>query len=264
MLGVASLGGASVPMDFLRRKGADSTPAPARPRAGGTRARGAIPEEVAAQDHQLRMSFAAKSSEGIRLGSGPEALGELPSMIIALAQSPVEVIPPRSMDSGQASPSITRTDEATAWLAAHGSTSPVTRHALYVLETLDAIDPAYETFACTLLDGSLDPAGYPDFSAIVGGVAAHWDEATGDLIVRAVVGWGGGGTRGDTDRTAGRILASLFRGILESGRALGLTDAGRPFPAGGLAATVCPHCGFATAGNRAMYCPKCGMRMLRG
>ena len=27
---------------------------------------------------------------------------------------------------------------------------------------------------------------------------------------------------------------------------------------------VCPHCGFASAHERAFYCPKCGMRLLRG
>ncbi len=36
--------------------------------------------------------------------------------------------------------------------------------------------------------------------AIVGGVASHWDESTGDMIVRGIVGWGGKGVRGDTDR----------------------------------------------------------------
>jgi hypothetical protein len=270
-------------MDFLRRRGRDgsngddpsaagSTEAATRPAGSAKAGRGApraatrpvIPEEVNAEDHQVRLTYAAKSSEGIRLGSGPEAKSELDSMIGSLAKTPVEVVEARELNTGQASPSIVRTAEARAWLDAHGENSPITRHALFVFEMLDAIDPAYETFACALLDGGTDPAGYPDFSAIVGGVAAHWDESTGDLIVRALVGWGGRGTRGDTDREASRILAALFRNILESGRAMGLVDTGRPIGGSGMAVVACPHCGFSSAGQRALYCPKCGMRMIRG
>lgn len=253
-------------MDFLRRRGggAPESAGKAAKRGAPATTRPVMPEEVNAEDHQVRLSYAAKSSEGVRLGAGPEAKAELASMIGSVAKTPVEVVDPREMDTGQASPSIIRTAEAQAWLHAHGSSSPITRHALYVLEMLDAIDPAYETFACALLDGGTDPAGYPDFSAIVGGVAAHWDESTGDLIVRAIVAWGGRGARGDTDREATRILATLFRNILESGRAMGLVDAGRPMVGGGLAVVSCPHCGFSSAGQRALYCPKCGMRMVRG
>jgi hypothetical protein len=250
-----------VPIEFLRRRAA--APASTEAASATPPARRAIPEEVAAQDHLVRLTFAAKSSEGIRLGPSPDGLAELAAMVGSLAKTPVEIVEPRAFDTGQAAPSIIRTNEAEAWLASHGAASPITRHALYVLETLDAIDPAYETFACALLDGGTDPAGYPDFSAITGGVVAHWDEATGDLIVRALLGWGGGGARGDTDRTATRILGSLFRSILESGRAMGVVDIGRPIGGSGLAAVVCPHCGFASAGQRALYCPKCGMRMVR-
>jgi hypothetical protein len=251
-----------VPIEFLRRrdgkKAVATPPAAASAPAGPMR----LPEEVIAQDHQLRLSLSAKTSDGVRLSTGPEALAGLPAIVATQAISDVELVPPREMDTGQASPSITRTEEASAWLVAHGSLSPITRHALYVLESLDAVDPAYETFACALLEGTVDPAGYPDFSAIVGGVAAHWDESTGDLIVRAVVGWGGRGARGDTDRTASRILAALFRTIVASGGVMGLADGSRPV-SGTIGAMVCQHCGFASAGLRAMYCPKCGMRMLR-
>jgi len=251
-----------VPIEFLRRRGGSASKAEAKATAAADRP--VIPEEVAAQDHQVRLSYAAKSSDGVRLGSGAEAIGELDAMIGSLARTPVEIVPPRDMDTGQATPSIIRTSEAEAWIAAHGQASPITRHALFVLETLDAIDPAYETFACTLLDGGTDPAGYPDFSAIVGGVAAHWDESTGDLIARALVGWGGRGARGDTDREATRLLSTIFRNILESGRAMGLVDIGRPVGGAGVAVVACPHCGFSAAGQRALYCPKCGMRMVRG
>ncbi|HEY2887536.1 MAG TPA: hypothetical protein VGJ17_02890 [Candidatus Limnocylindrales bacterium] len=253
-----------MPIEFLRRRGAASdgaskdggkAAAPAAPR------RPALGEEVAAEDHQVRLSFAAKTSEGVRLEAGSGAIADLGLIVGPQAKSEVEIVPPRDMDTGQASPTITKTEEASAWLAAHGQTSPITRHGLYILETLDAIDPAYETFACALLDGTVDPNGYPDFNAIVGGVGAHWDETTGDLIVRALVGWGGRGARGDTDRTASRILAALFRNILSTSGVMGLSDAARPL-GGAMGAMVCQHCGFASAGLRAFYCPKCGMRML--
>lgn len=252
-----------MPIEFLRRRGGKAEVQPKASPRGATAAAMRLPEEVIAQDHQLRLSFSAKTSEGVRLTASPDALDALPSIVAGEAKSDVEVVPPREMDTGQAAPAIVRTDQAAAWLNAHGHLSPITRHALYVLETVDAIDPAYETFACALLDGPVDPGGYPDFSAIVGGVAAHWDEATGDLIVRAVVGWGGHGTRGDTDRSATRILAALFRSIVGSSGVMGLAEGSRPL-GGGAGAMVCPHCGFASAGLRAMYCPKCGMRMLRG
>ena len=65
-----------------------------------------------------------------------------------------------------------------------------------------------------LLDGEIDTAGYPEYNAIVGGVASHWDEATGDMICRAVVGWGGRGVRGDTDRIGAKLLAGILTNIL--------------------------------------------------
>jgi len=256
-----------VPIEFLRRRGGAASDGAGSDGAGKAGApvaprRVALGEEVAAEDHLVRLSFAAKTSEGVRLDARSGAIADLGAIVAPHARSDVEVIPPREMDTGQASPTITKTEEASAWLAAHGHASPITRHGLYILETLDAIDPAYETFACALLDGTVDPNGYPDFNAIVGGVGAHWDETTGDLIVRALVGWGGRGARGDTDRTASRILAALFRSILATSGVMGLSDSARPL--GGVAgAMVCQHCGFASAGLRALYCPKCGMRMLR-
>jgi hypothetical protein len=115
-----------------------------------------------------------------------------------------------------------------------------------------------------MLDGEVDTSGYPDYSAIVGGVAAHWDEATGDMIVRSVVGWGGKGVRGDTDRIAAKLLAGILTNVLANQYALGLTAVDRPVPAAGRGGLVCAHCGFASAHERAFYCPKCGMRLLRG
>jgi hypothetical protein len=221
-----------------------------------------VPEEAVAEEHQLRLMYGAKTSNGVRMRGGPQILAALPSMLEGVAMTDVEVVEPRVTTLAAAAPNIIRTAEAIEWLRAHGENSPITRHALYVLESLDAIDPAYDTFACALLDGELDTSGYPEYAAVVGGVAAHWDEATGDLIVRAVVGWGGRGARGDTDRIAGRLLGRLLGNVLESGASLGLAAVDRPGVAPGGVTVTCQHCGYPMVHPRAVYCPKCGMRML--
>ena len=249
-----------MPLEFLRRKGADANASKAA--APVASAPQPVPEEAVAEEHQLRLNYGAKTSNGVRLQGGPNILGALPRMLDGLAISDVEVIQPRETTLTIASPSIIRTQEAAEWLRAHGDASPISRHALYVLELLDAIDLAYDTFAGSMLDGDVDPSGYPEYSAIVGGVAAHWDESTGDLIVRAVVGWGGRGARGDTDRTASRLLGRLLANILESSGSLGLTAVDRPGAVPGGPSVTCQHCGYPNVHPRAVYCPKCGMRML--
>ena len=247
-----------MPLEFLKRKSGDA----ASPDASVAPA--AIPEEVSAQDYVLKLYYAGKSSEGVRFKAGPRAHDELPSMLIGLAQSDIEVVEPLPIEFSQATPTIVRPSEAMQWLNAHHAHSPITRHALVVLESIDAIDLAFDTFVGALLDGELDTSGYPEYSAIVGGVASHWDEATGDMIVRAVVGWGGKGVRGDTDRIGARILGGLLTNVLANQYAMGLTQIERPVPAAGRGGLVCAHCGFASAHERAFYCPKCGMRLLRG
>jgi len=252
-----------VPLDFLKRKpNADAaTPAAAPPPPTGSVT---LPEEVVAQDFQLKLYYAGKTSEGVRMKTGPQAMTELPSMLVGLAQAEIEVVEPLPIEFSQATPTIARPSEAMQWLNAHHIHSPITRHALVVLESLDAIDLAFDTFVCSLLDGEVDTSGYPEYNAVVGGVAAHWDEATGDMICRAVVGWGGRGVRGDTDRIGAKLVAGLLTNILANHYAMGLTAIERPVPAAGRGGLVCAHCGFASAHERAFYCPKCGMRLLRG
>jgi hypothetical protein len=247
-----------VPLEFLKRRGA----AEPSTRLGGAlppALSAALPEEVIAQEFQLKLNYAGKSSEGVRMKAGPSAMNELPHMLTGLAKSEIEVVEPLPIEFSQATPVIARPSEAMQWLNAHHVHSPVTRHALVVLESIDAIDLAFDTFVCALLDGEVDTSGYPDYNAVVGGVASHWDEATGDMIVRSVVGWGGKGARGDTDRIGSRLLAGLA-----SQYSMGLTAVERPVPAAGRGGLVCAHCGFASAHERAFYCPKCGMRLLRG
>ncbi len=254
-----------MPLDFLKRRpSGDDESASNAGSPGPTSGSTVLPEEVVAQEHQLRLYYGGKSSEGVRMQAGPQALAELPSMLAGLAQSEIEVVDPLPIEFSQASPVIARPSEAMQWLNAHHGHSPITRHALVVLESIDAIDLAFDTFVSTLLDGDVDTSGYPEYNAIVGGVASHWDEATGDMIVRAVVGWGGKGVRGDTDRIAAKLLGSILTNILASHHSMGLTAVERPVPAAGRGGLVCAHCGFASAHERAFYCPKCGMRLLRG
>ncbi|HYO42373.1 MAG TPA: hypothetical protein VES19_04175 [Candidatus Limnocylindrales bacterium] len=251
-----------MPLEFLKRKGGDADKgASAQPQAA---APSGLPEEVVAQDFQLKLHYAGKSTEGVRMRAGPKAMTELPRMLEGLTRHQVEVVDPLPLEFAQAVPVIARPSEAMQWLNAHHELSPVTRHALVVLESIDAVDLAFDTFVCSLLDGETDTSGYPEYNAIVGGLASHWDEATGDMIVRGVVGWGGRGVRGDTDRIASRILAGILTNILASQYAMGLTAVDRPVPAAGRGGLVCAHCGFASGHERAFYCPKCGMRLLRG
>ena len=251
-----------VPLDFLKRRGNENDAA--TPAASAAAASSVMPEEIVAQEYQLKLYFAGKSSEGVRMKTGPNAMSELPSMLIGLAKSEIEVVDPLPIEFSEATPTIVRPSEAMQWLNAHHALSPITRHALVVLESIDAVDLAFDTFVCAMLDGETDTSGYPEYNAIVGGIASHWDEATGDMICRAVVGWGGRGVRGDTDRIGAKLLAGLLTNVLASQYALGITSIERPVPAAGRGGLVCAHCGFASAHERAFYCPKCGMRLLRG
>jgi hypothetical protein len=223
-----------------------------------------MPEEAVAQEFQLKLMYGGKSSEGVRMTPDRGVLADLPSLLADLAKSEIEIIEPLPVELSGAAPQITHPSEAGQWLEAHHHRSPVARHALMVLESMDAVDLEFDTFVCTVLEGETDTAGYPDYGAIVGGVASHWDEATGDMIVRAVVGWGGRGARGDSDRNATRLLSELLRNILASRHSLGMTQVERPVPAAARGGLICAHCGFSSAHERAFYCPKCGMRLLRG
>ncbi len=245
-----------MPLEFLKRRVRAEADEPPR--------HGPAVEGIPAEDFILKLYYAGKSSEGVRIKAGPRAMAELPSMLAGIARSEIEVIEPLPIEFSGAAPAIVRPSEAMQWINAHHAQGPVARHAIYVLESLDALDLAFDTFVCTLLEGETDTSGYPEYNAIVGGVASHWDEATGDMIVRAIVGWGGRGVRGDTDRIAAKRLAGIFTNILASQYALGVAPVERPVPAAGRGGLVCAHCGFASGHERAFFCPKCGMRLLRG
>ena len=223
-----------------------------------------LPAEVSSHEFTLKLSYSAKSSEGVRLKAGPGLVPRLHSMLAGYLKGESELVEPLPVALGSASPFIARLPGSMQWLQYNHKRSAVTRHALVVLESVDAIDLVYETLVCGLLSGETDTTGYPDYNAIVGGVVSHFDEITGDLIVRAVVGWGGKGVRGDTDRNAAGVLAGLFNNIAGDTHAIGTVAIDRPVASPGGGGMACQHCGFESGLERAFYCPKCGMRMLRG
>lgn len=220
--------------------------------------------EVSSHEFSLKLSYGAKSSEGVRLKAGPGLVQRLHSMLAGYVQGESELVEPLPVNLGQATPFIGHMPGSAQWLQYNHKRSPVTRHALVVLESVDALDPVYETLVCGLLSGETDTTGYPDYAAIVGGVVSHFDEVSGDLVVRAVVGWGGKGVRGDTERLAAGILAGLFNNVAGDTHAIGTVAVDRPVTSQSVGTgTACQHCGFSSGLDRAFYCPKCGMRMLR-
>jgi len=241
-------------MSFLRRRRTE--PAPPPPPV-------AVQEDVSGHQFSLKLAYHGRSSDGLRLRADPAALDALPGIVEPLANSPVEHIEPLPLEYAEAAPSMERFVELQQWVLARRDLSPIGRHALTVLELTDTLDMTVDNFVCALLHGEIDTSGYPDYAAIVGGLASHWDELSGELIVRAVVGWGGKGQRGDTDRISQRLLSSLYQQVLASGLALGAAESARAPMVGAKSGAVCSHCGFDAGTQGAFYCLKCGMRMGR-
>jgi hypothetical protein len=243
-------------MSFLKRKKPEEPPPPPPPTP--------VQEEVVAQEYATRLAFVARSSDGLRLPADPRIAASMASIVEPLSQTKVETISPLPLEYSDASPAIERFNEVQQWVLARRDVSPIGRHGLYVLEMTDALDMTVDTFVCGLLHGDTDTAGYPEYNAIVGGLATHWDELSGELIVRAVVGWGGKGLRGDTERIGTKLTSSLYQQVLASGYSLGEAEQARLPSIGLRSGLTCAHCGFEAGNASAFYCPKCGMRMLRG
>jgi hypothetical protein len=242
-------------MALFRRRKKEEAPPPPTP----------VAEDVSAQQFVLKLAYMGRSSDGLRLSGGPGALQTLARIVEPLSETPVELIQPLPIEYSDAAPTIERFNEMQQWVLARRDVGPIGRHALYVLELTDTLDMTVDTFACGLLHGEVDTSGYPDYNAVVGGLASHFDELSGELIARAVVGWGGKGLRGDTERIAQRLLSSLYQQMIASGYSLGAATATRgPIAAGHGSATTCAHCGFEAQSDSVFYCPKCGMRMGRG
>ena len=219
--------------------------------------------EAPAEQFAVKIYLMGRASENVRT-LGAEASRSVPEIIDRLSKTRIELIEPLPHEYHDATPSIERFDGLQQWMQARAQIGPVGRHALYVLESIDALDMTVDTFVCGLLRGSTDAAGYPDYQAIVGGVATRWDEATGDLLARAVVGWGGRGLRGDTERHAQALVNSIHGELLASRHSLGTAGEPRLPSASDRAGLVCAHCGFETTNSQAFVCTRCGMRMSRG
>ncbi len=245
-----------MPLPFLGRRKRRPAPTPARVYFP--------PDQLEVADQSLKLQYHAMSSHGVRMPADHDVPVRLPSLLEGFATTPVELIEPLPVEFQSAAPTIVRPEAALQWINVHHGRSPLARHALLVLETLDALDLAYETFAVALLHGDLDGEGFPRFDALVGGPVSYWDETTGELIVRLVVCWGGEGVRGDTQRLAQRLLARLMGNLMASQGATELGHVERPVAVTGGQHIVCPHCAFGAIDRRSFYCPKCGMRMTRG
>jgi hypothetical protein len=242
-------------MSFLRRN--RNVEAPPPPPSGP------IQEDVSGQQYALKLNYLAKSSDGLRMQADPAVRATLPGIVEPLATTAVETIEPLPLEYSDAAPTVERFNEMQQWVLARRELGPIGRHGLYVLESTDALDMSVDTFFCALLHGDVDTSGYPEYNAIVGGLASHWDELSGELIVRAVLGWGGKGQRGDTDRIGQKMLSSLYQQVIASGYSLGAADSARAPSIHGRSGLVCAHCGFEAGTAGAFYCPKCGMRMSR-
>lgn len=246
-----------MPLDFLKRKKGELPGA--TPAAAAATGSVVLPEEVVAQEYQLKLDYAGKSSEGVRMKTGPGAMGELPSMLVGLAKSEIEVVEPLPIEFSQATPTArpseamrtmsTRRSPATRW----SSSSPSMRWIWRSIRSCARSSRARST-----------RAGTPSTTRSSGAWPRTRTRRRATWSAAPSLGWGGRGVRGDTDRIGARLLAGILTNILASQYALGLTAIDRPVPAAGRGGLVCAHCGFASAHERAFYCPKCGMRLLRG
>src|SRR5207237_8127378 len=243
-------------MSFLKRKRSEPPPPPPPT---------PIVEEVTGQQYALKLAYMARRTYGLRLTNDPAVTRILPQIVEPLSNTPIEIIEPLPLEYSDATPAVERFNEMQQWVLARRDVGPIARHALYVLEMTDALDMTVDTFFSGLLQGETDTSGYPDYHAVVGGLASHFDELSGELIVRAVVGWGGKGQRGDTERIGQRLLSSLYQQVLASGYSLGTADHARVMPAAGSSGGLaCAHCGFESQTAGAVYCPQSGIGMARG
>ncbi|HEY7737517.1 MAG TPA: hypothetical protein VIC63_00585 [Candidatus Limnocylindria bacterium] len=215
--------------------------------------------QVAGRQYGVALTYLARSGDAIRLAPGPQVVSTLPRIVEPLTIDGVEVVAPLPLELASAAPAIERLPDLEQWILARKQAGPVTRHALHVLEATEAVDMTIDTLICGLLHGETDTTGYPTFDAISGGLASHFDDLTGELIVRAVVGWGGKGQRGDTERIGTKVLSNLQQQVLVSG--LQVSHADTPVHRDASEGMVCGHCGFDARGTGAFYCPKCGMKL---
>ncbi len=244
-----------MPLPFIGRKKSVAKKAPERVRIP--------PDTIDFEMHSMKHQYQTMSSHGVRTPGAHDVAQRLSDLLSGFAASPVELIEPLDIDFENSAPSIVRPEAALQWINAHHGRSPLAREALYVFESLDVLDLAYETFALALLHGELDGEGLPHYDTIYGGPVSYWDEGSGELIVRFLLGWGGEGVRGDTQRIAQKLLARLMGNLLATHDATELARVEKPVAHAGSKQEPCSHCGFTAIDRRSQYCPKCGMRLAR-
>ena len=80
-----------MPLDFLKRKNTGDTAASTEAVTAAPTRSVTLPEEVVAQDFQLKLYYAGKSSEGVRFRAGAQAIDDLPRLLDGIARNDVEV-----------------------------------------------------------------------------------------------------------------------------------------------------------------------------
>ena len=108
------------------------------------------PDTLEFEEASLRVQYHSISSHGVRLPHTDDVPTLLPRLLEGFATE-VELIEPLSAEFQDAAPQLLRPQTALQWINAHHGRSRIGRHALYILESLDVIDLAYETFAVALL-----------------------------------------------------------------------------------------------------------------
>jgi len=110
--------------------------------------------------------------------AGPQCHVRAPGDARGLAASEIEVIDPLPIEFSQASPQIIRSSEAMQWVERPPWAFADRRRQrqIYVLETIDAIDLPSTRLPARFSTAEIDTSGYPEYNAVVGGVASHWDD----------------------------------------------------------------------------------------
>ena len=76
--------------DFLKRKKDE----PDAPRSTGLPDPGILTEEPPAEDYELKLTYRARSSKGVRFAPGEGSVAALPHMLEEFAKTPIELIEP--------------------------------------------------------------------------------------------------------------------------------------------------------------------------
>src|SRR3954454_5369765 len=112
------------------------------------------PDTIEFEEASLRLQYHSMSSHGVRLPHVDNIPSFLPKLLESFAAN-VEVVEPLDESFQNAATQILRPQVALEWTNAHLGLSKIGRHALYILESLDGIDVADETFGFAMLYGEL-------------------------------------------------------------------------------------------------------------